>query len=59
MLLIKLHIYYVQSKSIQSHLYLIKNKVLNTLLVIWLLSLIGATPNPFIITSKNTASIIF
>lgn len=60
MLLIKLHIYYVQSKSIHSHLYFIKNKeVLNTLLVIWLLSIIGVTPNPFIITSKNTASIIF
>lgn len=60
MLLIKLHIYYIQSKSIHSHLYFNKNKeVLNTLLVIWLLSVIGVTANPCIMASKNTASIIF
>lgn len=60
MLLIKLHIYYVQSKSIHSHLYFLKNKeVLNTLLVTWLLSIIGVTPNPSIMTFKNTAFIIF
>lgn len=60
MLLIKLCIYYIQSKSIQSHLYFIKHKeVLNTQLVIWHLSLSGVTPNPSTLTSKNIASIIF
>lgn len=60
MLLIKPHIYYIQSKSIQSHFYFIKNKeILNTLLAIWCLSIIGVTLNPFIMTSKNTAPIIF
>lgn len=60
MLLINLYIYYIQSKSIHSHLYFIKHKeVLNMQLVTWHLLMSGATPNPSTLTSKNIASIIF
>lgn len=60
MLLIKLCIYYVQSKAIHSHSYFIKYKeVLNIQLVTWHLSMSGATPNPSTVTSKNSASIFF
>lgn len=60
MLLIKLYIYYIQSKPIHIHLHFIQHKeVLKTHLVTWHLSMPGVTPNPSTLTYKHIASTIF